>query len=420
MVSHAYVLALNPVMRSDVSFQITVLLAASLVGMAPSAGASQQISTVSDEATCPACKIRLIRVQTLDPRSSFGGLKSGSHIVRNSKGFYFAAPTHDPGKIAFFDPRGRYLGSFGERGSGPGELPEVRRIFVGPGDSLYVAGRGAAVNVFDHANRFVRSFPVPAKTNDLLFTGRQLLVSAEPTVMRSAPVQAITPDGDPVRFVTKEEWSLVSPLPFELFKGAPGTFWTAQSDGREYRLSLNQIGGRQIRAFRRNLAMMDADGIWRWVPERFTRGRTPENPVSPRLKDFAVDGAGRIWVLLLRENEEWVAEAQKKLQAQAGSEGNVRRLSVEDTRQRFERFLEVLDPASGSVLVRARVPQLVGEFLDNQHVYTFRESNAGGVVIDVWRLQLENLTTGGANEHPGAVSCHSNSHQRCRIRLLTG
>ncbi len=383
-------------MRSKtIHVRFALLLAAASVGLVPETGASQQISTVPAEVTCPSCKIRLVRVRTLDPASSYGGLKSGSQVVRNSRGFYYAAPTHDPGKIAVFDPSGRYLGSLGERGLGPGELPEVRRIFIGPGDSVYVAGRGAEVNVFDSANRFVRSFAVPDRPNDILFAGPQVLVSAEPTAMRSGPVQALTREGDPVRLVTREDWSLLSPLPFELFHGGRGTFWTAQSDGREYRIGLNQLSGRQIRAYRRNIAMLEPEGIWRWVPERFTRGRAAENPMSPRLKDFAVDSAGRIWVLLLRDNEAWLQRAREEWKTPPGAEGTPRKLSVEDTRQRYDRLFEVFDPGSGRIVARARVPHLVGEFLDPHHVYTFRETGAGAVAVDVWRVQLEDTKTRG-------------------------
>jgi len=247
--------------------------------------------------------------------------------------------------------------------------------------------------VFDSANRFVRSFRGPAKPNDVLFEDRRLLVSAEPADMRSGPVQALAPDGHPAGFVTKDEWSLLTPLPFELFRGGRGTFWTAQSDGREYRLGLHRTGGGQVRAYRRDIAATGEGGIWRWVPDRFTGKRAPVNPMSPRLKDFVTDGAGQIWILLLRENEEWLREEAKKRRSGGGEDGTVRRLGVEDTRHRYDRFLEVFDPGTGRVVTRARVPHLAGEFLDSRHLYTFRETRAGAVAVDVWRLQLENLET---------------------------
>ena len=42
-------------------------------------------------------------------------------------------------RIAVFSPAGKYLGSFGQRGDGPGELDaNVVRLFVLPGDTVAV------------------------------------------------------------------------------------------------------------------------------------------------------------------------------------------------------------------------------------------------------------------------------------------
>jgi hypothetical protein len=111
--------------------------------------------------------------------------------------------------------------------------------------------------------------------------------------------------------------------------------------------------------------------------------------MSPRLKDFAVDGAGRLWVLILRENEAWLQRAQEKWKTPPGAEGTPRKLSVEDTRQRYDRLFEVFDPGSGRIVARARVPHLVGGFLDSSHLYTYREADGGAVVVDVWRMRVE-------------------------------
>ena len=62
-------------------------------------------------------------------------------------------------EVRVFDPSGRHVGSFGRRGSGPGEFKQPIALTWGPADQLWVVDPGnARYSVFDTSGAFVRSY----------------------------------------------------------------------------------------------------------------------------------------------------------------------------------------------------------------------------------------------------------------------
>lgn len=62
-------------------------------------------------------------------------------------------------EIRVFDADGRWVGSIGRKGSGPGEFTDLRALWTGPGDTLYAyQGRTGQVSVLDAGGRFARAF----------------------------------------------------------------------------------------------------------------------------------------------------------------------------------------------------------------------------------------------------------------------
>ncbi len=97
---------------------------------------------------------------------------------------------------------------------------------------------------------------------------------------------------------------------------------------------------------------------------------------------------GRFWLGLLRENEDW-AERAWRTAARGGRDAGVVRLDAVDVRARYDRRVEVVDVATGRLVARARLPQLVRGFVDAHHMFSHRETEGGAAVVDVWRASLE-------------------------------
>lgn len=74
------------------------------------------------------------------------------------------------GELRFFDPKGVHLRSSGGRGGGPGEFQYLRRVFPAGGDSVGVFDGvpGLRVSLFSGDGKFVRSFPVPNRSLDVM------------------------------------------------------------------------------------------------------------------------------------------------------------------------------------------------------------------------------------------------------------
>jgi hypothetical protein len=74
-------------------------------------------------------------------------------ITRLSDGRY-AVGVQASGAVRFYDPRGKYLGSAGRRGQGPGEFRQIMGVWSTRGDTLVVLDNGA-LEIFTGAGKFV-------------------------------------------------------------------------------------------------------------------------------------------------------------------------------------------------------------------------------------------------------------------------
>ena len=333
---------------------------------------------------CPGCRIRLERVAVLGADGG-PGLTLQTQVVRDGRGRYFAAPTYDPARVAVYDPGGRFVRAFGRQGGGPGEFREIHGLAVAPGDSLYVVDRGGRVGVVGPAQEPVRGVTLPDRPHDLLVAPPHLVLAPSGLEVRSGPVQWTDAAGRPVRATAEPDPQLrLRTSAWELAPAAGGAVWTAQMDGKGYRLALYGADARLRKehvlapAWLRELAPFTS-----WLRLRNQRVEVPPG----RIADFAA-ADGRGWLVLLRENEEW-AERARKTAARGGREAGVVRLDAEDVKARYERRVEVVDLATGRVVARARLPQLVGGFADAHHLFSHRETDGGAMVVDVWRASLE-------------------------------
>lgn len=128
----------------------------------------------------PPLRLRQIaRVGSLDGRhDAFGRVMDAA---LDSRGRLIVADDLNH-HVVVFDRAGRFVGTAGRWGEGPGEMESPWEVAVGRADSVYVWDVALArVSVFSPALEFARSFPVPPEwtvgSMDVLPSGELLVVS---------------------------------------------------------------------------------------------------------------------------------------------------------------------------------------------------------------------------------------------------
>jgi DNA-binding beta-propeller fold protein YncE len=84
-------------------------------------------------------------------------------------GTFFVSDGYDNARVVKFDKTGRYLLSWGTKGSGPGQFNLVHGVTVGPDREVWVVDRdNNRVQVFDENGRFLRQFPTKGRPTTLI------------------------------------------------------------------------------------------------------------------------------------------------------------------------------------------------------------------------------------------------------------
>ena len=130
-------------------------------------------------------------------------------------------------RIAKFDKDGNWVGSFGEPGSGPGQLNTPHSIVIDSQNRIYVADRGnARIQVFDTSGALLKTFkidvPVPADA---------------PAAIGNRPTEAaMTAPGAVLTMHPGAPWALcLTPGPTQFLyvaDGYPGRIYKLGLDGK--------------------------------------------------------------------------------------------------------------------------------------------------------------------------------------------
>ncbi len=82
-----------------------------------------------------------------------------SDIAWNSKGDLFVTDGYGNSRVVKFDKNGRYLKTWGQKGTGPGEFNLPHAVVIDAEDLVYIADReNARVQVFDSEGKFLRQW----------------------------------------------------------------------------------------------------------------------------------------------------------------------------------------------------------------------------------------------------------------------
>jgi hypothetical protein len=106
---------------------------------------------------CSDCDIVLLRVGVMTDSTDPGSLPDIVYAERDSQGRVYTA-SRNRTSVLVFDSTGARIAELGSAGAGPREYRAIRRVLVGPDDSMFVSDWGTGrITVYDPSLRFVRT-----------------------------------------------------------------------------------------------------------------------------------------------------------------------------------------------------------------------------------------------------------------------
>lgn len=232
-------------------------------------------------------------------------------------------------ELRVFSPDGRFLGAFGGRGEGPGELSFMRGLWITGGDSLVVWDGQSKFNLFSPSGEFVRTghfIGTPFTGFRSWFWVRGVLADGRVIGSHfplSRPTTGVPERGTELLAFTNlavAQWDSVRVTPSDEMIGAtfgPGSFASAAGstvalvDGADFRIELYDASGHLFTMISASFpdipvtsSVLDAyvESFVEQLPAptpEVIRDRlysAPLAPVLPKVRAVFVDSDDRIWV----------------------------------------------------------------------------------------------------------------------------
>jgi DNA-binding beta-propeller fold protein YncE len=172
------------------------------------------------------------------PAPGWGSFNRPTDVAWDPQGNIFISDGYGNSRVVKVDKNGKWLKTWGERGSGQGQLNTPHSIAADSKGNIYVADRGnRRIQVFDSDGGFLRQFTI-----DVPFAG-------EPNIMFGS--MPGTPGGGGATMASGAPWAIcISPGPTQFLYVAdavPGRIYKVTLDGKV----LGTVGeaGKQLKQF---------------------------------------------------------------------------------------------------------------------------------------------------------------------------
>jgi len=154
------------------------------------------------------------------PRPGWGTFNRPTDVAWDRDGNIFVADGYNNSRVVKIDKHGRWLKTWGERGSNPGQFNTLHSIANDDAGNIYVADRSnRRIQVFDHDGTFLRQFTIDVP------------YSKTPNVM----IGAMPGSGDPLA-ASGAPWAIcITPGPNQVLYSAdavPGRIYKLTLDGK--------------------------------------------------------------------------------------------------------------------------------------------------------------------------------------------
>jgi DNA-binding beta-propeller fold protein YncE len=155
-----------------------------------------------------------------EPRPGWGTFNRPTDVAWDRDGNIFVADGYTNSRVVKIDKHGRWLTTWGERGSNPGQFNTLHSIANDDAGNIYVADRSnRRIQVFDHDGTFLRQFTIDVP------------YSKPPNVM----IGAMPGSGDPLA-ASGAPWAIcITPGPNQVLYSAdavPGRIYKLTLDGK--------------------------------------------------------------------------------------------------------------------------------------------------------------------------------------------
>ncbi len=348
---------------------------------------------VRSKVACSRCRLTLepvVRLGSANGPQGLGG--TGRRVKRDSRGRYLVVDINTAARQVFvFEPDGRYLKTFGGRGSGPGEYRFISQLFVLPGDSLRL--HDAAIpryTIYDPEYRVVRTEPYPpiGYLGTVLFADGRMVTNKEgvpgmtPRASRGmpfAPFYMLDAHGKVVRSFGA---GIPDSAERRLFQrtttlGRDGRLYAAH--GQAYVIEVwDTLGVKQREIVR------DAEWFRPWIKQPALATREPRLPYVTDIHD---DEQGRLWVLLRVTQPGWEQQIERAPVREGEPPGTLMLGGVTSNRS-YDTIVEVIDLATGRLLVSQRFDLWLYGMLDDGLVVSDGEDENLVSYVDIWRFRL--------------------------------
>jgi hypothetical protein len=283
--------------------------------------------------------------------------------------------------VAMQDSAGRYLGTVGRAGRGPGEISDLTSFGFGPGDSLWVVDGLMQAHLYAPAPAatYVRTVRFdrlsPAAVDPQGFVVRSIVIGDRSGTTLQEP-RLVGFDGKVQATYGPSLVGQNSNAHMGVVDVVDGTSaWVARSG--EYALELLGADGTMRRRITREVD---------WFPFDTTVWDRRSKPRS-RIRDIALDDEGRLWVLLARARGDWESRLSEVPRIAGPVSARAMR-GVRPVDQLYDGVLEVLDAETGNVLATRDVAGNVLGFAAPGVIYEQGEDPAGLVTMRLSRVSL--------------------------------
>ncbi len=345
-------------------------------------GATHGLEADPSVVSCPPCEVSTWKVGLLT--GGRGGLEDHyvSAVIGADRRLFFA--TMNANRPLFVgDLATDRVVSIAPVGSGPGEVRYVARIRRGIGDSLLVHDRSLnRMNVFSPDGQFARSIPFMPGADDFVpLQDGSFFVAARIGSRESSghPFHLVGAGGQWQKSFggSDREVRLITPQDqYRLFR------WIAPaSDGS---ILAVRPGGYVLERWSPDgKLLMERDVAPDWFTPKYEQRsvRPLEEPPPPYLTSLQEGADGRIWVLVMRADEQWRSGIRPSQNSPAGYEV-ISHTEFVDTQ------IEVFDPKTFNRVASYRLDQPLGIFVAPGVAASARAVLNEEPVIELWRMRI--------------------------------
>jgi hypothetical protein len=345
-------------------------------------------TVLADGPACSSCSILFDPQAVLGTADGPGALANVIRVVVDVDGRYWVFSEGEMPKL--FDASGKYIGSVGRKGKGPGEFEWPANLWQLTRDSIAVVD-APRIHVFSSGLRYIRTVISP-----VLDPGSSLVIKWPTSVVINSNIPTQARFGLPFHLV---DFSSVTPRLQSSFGGSNERITAANAYTSTIgTLSKSRSGGYWAARANRYVITKFSDKhesevILERRPSWFSGVSTmgkggPEFPPNPRCLGVTEDEDGLLWSFCLKPAPTW-RKAWERVRDKIPQRGRVEMPAVEEDREYlYVTHVEVIDQKARTVVATVSSNLEVISILPNRYVAVLGESDEGVPIVRIFRMNL--------------------------------